>query len=59
MAKQKQKEQFNRLCVRCLRSCRQPAGTLLVNCPRFLSRPFKVETYRFDQLDLFREDRKK
>jgi hypothetical protein len=53
LAKQKHKEQLNRLCAKCLRSCRQSAGTLVVDCPRFLPRPFEVETYRFDQLDLF------
>jgi hypothetical protein len=47
------KETCNRLCARCLRSCRQPAGTLLISCPRFLPRPFKIKNYRFDQLDLF------
>jgi len=58
LAKRKQKEQYNRLCAKCLRSCRQLAGTLLVSCPRFMPRPFKIQTYRFDQLDLF-SDRKK
>jgi hypothetical protein len=53
LARPKVKEQYNRLCAKCLRSCRQPAGTLLINCPRFLPRPFDVKTYRFDQLDLF------
>ncbi len=53
MARPKVKELYNRLCARCLRACRQPAGTLLVSCPRFLPRPFDVKTYRFDQLDLF------
>jgi hypothetical protein len=41
------------LCGKCLRACRQPSGTLLISCPRYLPRPFEVQTYRFDQLDLF------
>lgn len=45
----------NALCDGCLRSCRQNAGVLLVECPRYLPRPFKVPSYRFDQLDLFGE----
>ena len=44
---------LNTLCARCLRQCRQPQGALLVDCPRFLPRPFKIEEHRFDQLDLF------
>lgn len=43
----------NTLCARCLRSCRQSTGTLVVDCPRFQRRPFDVREYRFNQLDLF------
>lgn len=43
----------NSLCDRCLRSCKQPGGVLLLECPRFLKRPFKVAAHRFEQLDLF------
>lgn len=46
----------NKLCSRCLRHCRQPESAVLVNCPRFLPRPFKVAVHRFDQLDLFDEE---
>ncbi|APG24485.1 MULTISPECIES: hypothetical protein [Syntrophotalea] len=49
----------NPLCARCLRDCRQSQGTLVISCPRFLPRPFKVKDYRFDQLDLFSPPRKK
>jgi hypothetical protein len=53
LGRSKGKEQYNRLCGKCLRACRQPSGTLLISCPRYLPRPFEVQTYRFDQLDLF------
>jgi len=43
----------NTLCRKCLRSCRQPASAVLVDCPRFLPLPFKVDKHAFDQLDLF------
>jgi hypothetical protein len=43
----------NTLCGRCLRHCKQPATAILVDCPRFLPRPFKVQTHRFDQMELF------
>lgn len=46
-------ETCNALCARCIHVCRQPAGTVLVCCPRFQPRPFKIKEYRFDQLDLF------
>ncbi|WP_148204383.1 hypothetical protein [Syntrophotalea carbinolica] len=52
------KQAYNRLCARCLRACRQPEGTLLISCPRFMPRPFKVKDYRFAQLDLFGRPRK-
>jgi hypothetical protein len=45
----------NTLCRKCLRPCRQPADALLIDCPRYLPRPFKVAEHRFDQLDLFGE----
>lgn len=48
-------KKVNSLCGRCLRHCRQPEGAVLVDCPRFLPRPFKVAVHRFDQLDLFGE----
>jgi hypothetical protein len=43
----------NSLCERCLRSCRQNAAIILIECTRFLPRPFKIVEHRFDQLDLF------
>lgn len=46
----------NPLCAKCLRSCKQPATIVLVECPRFFPMPFKVERHRFDQLRLFGED---
>jgi hypothetical protein len=48
----------NPLCGRCVRRCRQPAGVVLVDCPRFLPRPFKITEHRYDQLDLFSEKKK-
>jgi hypothetical protein len=48
----------NPLCSKCLRSCKQPATALLLECPRFFPLPFKVERHRFDQLSLFDEDAK-
>jgi len=46
-------EEINRLCKGCLRECKQPACVLLLECPRYLKRPFKIASHRFDQLDLF------
>ncbi|BCR06522.1 hypothetical protein DESUT3_35910 [Desulfuromonas versatilis] len=43
----------NALCRKCIRSCKQPGEALLLDCPRFQPRPFKVAEHRFDQLDLF------
>jgi hypothetical protein len=59
LAKQAAKQPYNRLCAKCVRSCRQPVGTLLISCPRYLPRPFDIKTYRFDQLDLFGKPKKK
>lgn len=46
----------NPLCGKCLRSCKQPATVLLVECPRFRAMPFKVARHRFEQLDLFDQE---
>ncbi len=46
---------FNALCLKCLRSCKQPVSNLLIECPRYYPMPFKVERHRYDQLDLFGE----
>ncbi len=43
----------NSLCFKCLRSCKQPAINLLIECPRYFPLPFKVDKHRFDQLSLF------
>jgi hypothetical protein len=47
---------FNPLCEKCLRSCKQPAGNLLLECPRYFPLPFKVEKLRYDQMSLFDGD---
>jgi hypothetical protein len=47
------KDECNKLCKKCLRECRQPASAVLVDCPRFMPLPFKVDKHSFDQLDLF------
>ncbi len=43
----------NKLCGKCMRGCRQGEAVLLLDCPRFLPRPFKSEELKFTQLDLF------
>ena len=43
----------NKLCARCLRHCKQDAAVVLLECPRFLVRPFKSPHYSFAQLELF------
>jgi len=47
---------INRLCPKCLRHCKQGETALLLDCPRYLARPFKSPDYAFDQLDLFSGD---
>ena len=49
------RNESNALCRRCVRHCRQPAGVLLLDCPRFLSFPFKIAEPSNIQLDLFAE----
>ncbi len=44
----------NKLCRRCVRTCRQSDQVLLLECPRFQPRPFKVQEPPREQLDLFR-----
>ncbi len=44
---------INKLCCKCVRNCRQGEAVLLLDCPRFLPRPFKSEELIFTQLDLF------
>jgi hypothetical protein len=43
----------NPLCAKCRRPCRQPKAAVLVDCPRFLPFPFKVEKNRYEQIELF------
>jgi hypothetical protein len=50
---------INKLCSKCIRSCRQAEAVLLLECPRYLPRPFKSEAYKFIQLDLFGNPAKK
>lgn len=47
------REPSNKLCLRCVRSCKQTARILMLDCPRFQPRPFKSEVHRFRQMDLF------
>lgn len=47
------RSESNSLCRRCVRTCRQPADVLLLDCPRFQRIPFKIAEHRFRQLDLF------
>lgn len=47
------KQQFNRLCSRCIRQCKQDLTIQMLECPRFQPRPFKSEQCCFQQLDLF------
>ena len=46
----------NKLCAKCLRHCKQAESILLIDCPRFLPFPFKVEKNRYEQMDLFGPD---
>ena len=50
---EKQAEEFNKLCIRCIRQCKQTTAMLMLECPRFQPRPFKSEEHKFKQLDLF------
>ena len=47
---------YNKLCVKCLRHCKQPEAVLLIDCPRYLPFPFKVEKNRYEQMSLFNPD---
>lgn len=44
----------NKLCRRCIRTCKQSFAIIMLECPRFQPRPFKYEEYRFEQLELFK-----
>lgn len=54
---EKDLQEINKLCKRCIRQCKQPAAMLMLECPRFQPRPFKSEQHKFDQLDLFGESK--
>lgn len=45
----------NKLCQKCVRSCKQNAQVMMLDCPRFQPRPFKSDSHRYQQLDLFQE----
>lgn len=49
-------DNINRLCAKCLRPCKQPLTVLLLECPRYLTPPFKIEKNKYDQLGLFGEE---
>lgn len=51
--KEKDRDEFNKICLKCIRHCKQPVAMLMLSCPRFQARPFKSEQFRFQQLDLF------
>ncbi|HXV21561.1 MAG TPA: hypothetical protein VD811_11315 [Desulfuromonadales bacterium] len=57
MAKSPRNLACNALCGKCLRHCKQPPPAVLVDCPRYLPRPFKIVEHRFDQLELFGKKR--
>ncbi len=50
---EKNPEEINKLCLRCIRQCKQPESIVMLDCPRFQPRPFKSEKLKFEQLDLF------
>lgn len=50
---QDKRDEYNKLCLKCIRSCKQPLAMLMLDCPRFQPRPFKSEEHKFQQLDLF------
>ncbi len=47
---------INKLCLKCLRECKQPEANLLLECPRYYPLPFKVAKHRFDQIGLFEDE---
>ena len=53
MPSKNEQTDINRLCAKCLRHCHQPGNVLLLECPRFLKRPFKISQPKFEQMDLF------
>jgi len=59
MAAPPDKQELNTLCKKCLRPCKQPSNCLLISCPRYQPPPFKIETPKFSQLDLFATPKKR
>lgn len=56
MGKEIKIQKHNVLCAKCLRVCKQPEGLAVLDCPRYLHRPFKIVEHKFSQLDLFGVD---
>ena len=56
MSRKPESKPCNKLCAKCLRHCKQPEAVLLVDCPRYLPFPFKVEKNRYEQIDMFSAD---
>ncbi len=54
---EKNQGEINKLCARCVRQCKQTIDILMLDCPRFQPRPFKSEELKFQQLDLFEEEK--
>ena len=55
---EKDQDLFSKLCLKCIRPCKQPVSMLLLDCPRFQPRPFKSEACKFQQLDLFQQPKR-
>jgi hypothetical protein len=53
MGKEVGVQKYNVLCAKCLRVCKQLEGSHILDCPRYLHRPFKIVEHKFSQLDLF------
>jgi hypothetical protein len=58
MNKDENQKPMNKLCSKCVRSCKQSDQMLMLDCPRFQQRPFKSDTHRYQQLDLFNEKKR-
>lgn len=41
--KNNKKNEINKLCDRCERSCKQTAATILLSCPNFVKKPKQME----------------
>ena len=56
MSVKKSDENMNHLCEDCLRHCKQDVAVVMVQCKRYLPRPFKVNKVKQEQLTLFGAD---